>query len=78
MGETGDMAPKPCGGRPRQLSRIDLLSTVIMEWIDAEPDLTLLEIAGKLENAVGYRTLWSAVHRIFDRDYVTKGADLSL
>ena len=52
--ETGDMAPRPRRGS-RRLSRIDLHSALIIEWIDAEPDLTLPEIAGKLEDTGGYR-----------------------
>ena len=48
-----DMAPKPRGG-PRRLRSIGSHRAIIMEWIDAEPDLTLLEIAGKLEAAVGH------------------------
>jgi transposase len=50
--ETGDIAPKPRGGS-RRASRIDPHGSLIMEWIAAEPDLTLPEIAAKLDDAVG-------------------------
>jgi transposase len=69
--ETGDIAPKPRGG-PRRPSRIDPHGSLIMEWIAAEPDLTLLEIAAKLEDAVGYRPPTSVVHAFFKRRGVTR------
>ena len=51
--QTGDLAPKQRGGR--RPSRIDGHADLIMAWVDAEPDLTLPEIATKLEEATGYR-----------------------
>ena len=69
--ETGDIAPKPRGG-PRRPSRIDPHGALIMEWLEAEPDLTLPEIAAKLEDAVGYRPPPSVVHEFFKRRGVTR------
>lgn len=68
---TGDVAPKPRGG-PRRPSRIDPHGALIMDWVAAEPDLTLAEIAAKLEAAVGYRPPTSVVHEFFQRRGVTR------
>ncbi len=69
--ETGDVAPKPRGG-PRRPSRIDPYGALIMEWLETEPDLTLPEIAAKLEDSVGYRPPPSVVHEFFKRHGVTR------
>jgi transposase len=69
--ETGDIAPKPRGG-PRRPSRIDPHGALIMEWLETVPDLTLREIAAKLEDAVGYRPPPSVVHEFFKRCGVTR------
>lgn len=67
---TGDLEPRRRGGcRP---SRIDGHGDLIMEWIDAEPDLTLVEIAARLDEAVGYRPPPSVVHGFFKRRGVTR------
>ena len=68
---TGDVAPKPRGG-PRRPSLIDPHGALIMEWLETEPDLTLLEIASKLEEAVSYRPPPSVVHEFFKRCGVTR------
>ena len=68
---TGDIAPKPRGG-PRRPSRIEPHGDLIMEWLEAEPDLTLPEIAAKLEDAVGYLPPRSVVHEFFKRRGVTR------
>ena len=68
--QTGDLAPKQRGGR--RPSRIDGHADLIMAWVDAEPDLTLPEIATKLEEATGYRPPPSVVHGFFKRRGVTR------
>ena len=68
--ETGDIAPKRRGGR--RPSRIDEHAELIMASVDAEPDLTLLEISAKLEEATGYRPPPSVVHGFFKRRGVTR------
>ena len=42
-----------------------------MAWVGAEPDLTLQEIAARLEEAVGYRPPHSVVHGFFKRRGLT-------
>jgi len=69
--ETGDVAPKPRGG-PRRPSRIDPHGALIMDWLETAPDLTLPEIAAKLEDTVGYRPPPSVVHEFFKRHGVTR------
>jgi transposase len=68
---TGDLSPKPRGGA-RRPSRIDGHAALIMGWVDAQPDLTLPEIAARLEEEVGYRPPPSVVHGFFKRHGVTR------
>lgn len=68
---TGDIAPKPQGGA-RRPSRIETHASLILEWVSAEPDLTLSEIATRLDAAVGYRPPPSVVHEFFRRRGVTR------
>jgi len=69
--ETGDVLPKPRGG-PRRPSRIEPYDALIMGWLDEAPDLTLSEIAAKLDEEVGYRPPPSVVHEFFKRRGVTR------
>ena len=68
---TGDVAPKPRGGA-RRPSRIDPHGDRIMGWLDGEPDMTLPEIAARLDEEVGYRPPPSVVHEFFKRRGVTR------
>jgi len=68
---TGDVAAKPRGG-PRRPSRIDPYGDLIMGWLDEEPDMTLPEIAARLDEEVGYRPPPSVVHEFFKRRGVTR------
>jgi hypothetical protein len=43
-----------------------------MGWIATEPDLTLSEIADRLDDEVGYRPPPSVVHGFFKRHGVTR------
>ena len=61
---------KPRGGR--RPSRIDKHGDLIMGWVGAEPDLTLVEISAKLEETVGYRPPPSVVHGFFKRRGITR------
>lgn len=67
---TGDLEPRRRGGR--RSSRIDGHADLVMDWIGADPDLTLAEIAERLGEAVGYRPPPSVVHDFFKRRGVTR------
>lgn len=69
--EIGDIAPKPQGGARRE-SIIDRHVDLVMDWIDAEPDLTLSEIAVRMEEETGYRPPPSVVHEFFQRHGITR------
>lgn len=69
--ETGDVAPKPRGG-PRRPSRIEPYGDLIMNWLEEEPDMTLPEIAARLDEEIGYRPPPSVVHEFFKRRGVTR------
>lgn len=68
---TGDIAPRARSGA-RRPSRIEVHASLILDWIAAEPDLTLVEIAAKLDEAIGYRPPPSVVHEFFKRRGVTR------
>ena len=59
-------------GGDRRSQRIDAHRELILGWIAAEPDLTLAEIAARLDAAVGYRPLPSVVCRFFQRHGMTR------
>lgn len=59
------------GGNHRS-HRIDEHRGLILEWIDQTPDLTLAEIAERLDAAVAYRPTPSIVCRFFQRHGVTR------
>jgi transposase len=68
---TGDLAPKRRGGAGRA-SRIGTHASLILGWISVERDLTLAEIAARLDAAVGYRPPPSVVRGFFKRHGVTQ------
>lgn len=67
----GDLTPDKRGGNVRS-RRIDGHREFLLALITAEPDLTLAEVAGRLEAATGYRPLPSIVCRFFQRHGVTR------
>ena len=67
----GTLDPDKRGGNVRS-HRIDTHRDLILGWIEAEPDLTLAEVAERLDEAVGYRPLPSIVCRFFQRHCVTR------
>ena len=67
----GDLAPDKRGGNVRS-RRIDGHREFILALIAAEPDLTLAEVADRLDAATGYRPLPSIVCRFFQRHGVTR------
>ena len=67
----GDLTPDKRGGNHRS-HRIDAHRDLIFSWIEATPDLTLAEVAERLDQAEGYRPLPSVVCRFFQRHGVTR------
>lgn len=69
--ERGHLNPGKRGGNKRS-HQIDAHTAFIVELVEAEPDLTLAEIAVRLDEAVGYRPLPSVVCRFFKRHGITR------
>lgn len=67
----GHVDPDKRGGNHRS-HRIDDHRDLILGWVDETPDLTLAEIADRLDAAVGYRPTPSVVCRFFQRHGVTR------
>ena len=67
----GDLEPDKRGGNQRS-HRIDAHRDLILSWTAETPDLTLAEVAERLDGAVGYRPLPSIVCRFFQRHGVTR------
>lgn len=70
----GDLPPDKRGGNVRS-HRIDEHRDLILGWIEEKPDLTLAEVAERLDETVGYRPLPSIVCRFFQRHGVTRKKD---
>ena len=64
--ESGSVAPGRQGG-DRRSGRIEALGEAILAMVEAVPDITLAEIAGRLEREHGERFAPSTVHRFFRR-----------
>lgn len=64
--ETGSVAPRAQGGDTRS-GRIEAVGTAILAMVDETPDITLVEIAERLEREHGERFAPSTVHRFFRR-----------
>jgi transposase len=67
---TGSVEPKPQGG-DRRSGRIEALAEPILALVDAAPDVTLAEIAARLEADHGERFAPSVVHGFFARRGIT-------
>ncbi|WP_372088230.1 IS630 family transposase (plasmid) [Tistrella mobilis] len=66
-----DLTPDKRGGNVRS-HRIDAHRDFILDLIEAEPDLTLAEVADRLSEATGYHPRPSLVCRFFKRHNVTR------
>lgn len=64
--ETGSVAPRAQGG-DRRSGRIEALGPAILAMVDERPDITLVELAERLESEHGERFAPSTVHRFFCR-----------
>ena len=63
---TGSVEPSAQGGDKRS-NRIEALAEPILALVEANPDITLVEIAEHLEREHGQRFAASVVHRFFAR-----------
>lgn len=68
--ETGSVEPRAQGGDKRS-DRIEALAQAILGYLKAAPDITLVEIAQRLEAEQGERFAPSTVHRFFQRRGIT-------
>lgn len=64
--DTGSVAPHAQGGDTRS-GRIEALGPVIFALVEETPDITLVEIAERLQREHGERFAPSTVHRFFRR-----------
>jgi transposase len=64
--ETGSVAPRAQGGDTRS-GRIEAVGPAILAMVAETPDVTLVEIAERLEREHGERFAPSTVHRFFRR-----------
>lgn len=64
--ETGSVEPRAQGGDTRS-RRIEAVGGAILRMVAETPDITLVEIAERLERAHGERFAPSTVHRFFRR-----------
>jgi transposase len=67
---TGDVRPRPQGGDKRS-HRIEAHAADVLSWIEAKSDLTLAEIAMRLEQTHGLKVAESTVWRLLDRHGMT-------
>lgn len=67
---TGECAARPQGG-DRRSARIEAHSAQLLALVNAEPDITLEEIASHLLEAHGERFVPSVLWRFFDRRAIT-------
>lgn len=68
--DTGSVVPLAQGGDMRP-ARIEARGAAIPAMVEATPDITLAEIAARLEREQGERFAPSAVHRFFARHGLT-------
>jgi transposase len=67
---TGDVRPRPQGGDKRS-QRIEAHAADVLAWVEATPDMTLAEIASRLEETHGPRVAPSSIWRLLDRHGLT-------
>ena len=63
----GHVAPKPQGRAPGAAGKLAGHQAFLLEIIQAEPDITLKELAGALAEAHGVRVQLSSLHRALRR-----------
>jgi transposase len=67
---TGSVEPRPQGG-DRRSKRIEAHAEAILALVAETPDITLVEIAERLEGDHGERFVPSVIHRFFARRGIT-------
>lgn len=60
---TGSVAPKRQGRAPGTAGKLAPHMDFLIEVVQCEPDITLRELAGALEDACGVRVQLSSIHR---------------
>ena len=65
--ERGDIAPRPQGGMPGTVGKLAAHQAFLLEIVQAEPDITLKDLAGALAEAHGVRVQLSSLHRALRR-----------
>ncbi len=74
---TGDVGPRPQGGDHRS-HRIEAHAEEILALVDAAPDITLGEIAARLDEGHGLTVAQSTVWRLLDRHGMKTGASTKM
>ena len=65
--ERGDVSPKPQGRAPGTAGKLGPHKAFLLEIVQAEPDITLEELAGALREAHGVRVQLASLHRALRR-----------
>ena len=65
--ERGDIAPRPQGRTPGTVGKLAAHQAFLLEIVQAEPDITLKELAGALVEAHGVRGQLFSLHRALRR-----------
>ena len=65
--ERGDIAPRPQGRMPGTVGKLAAHQAFLLEIVQAEPDITLKELAGALVETHGVRVQLSSLHRALRR-----------
>jgi transposase len=65
--ERGEVAPKPQGRPAGRFGKLALHAGFLIEIVQAEPDITLQELAGALKATHGVSVHLSSIHRALQR-----------
>jgi transposase len=63
----GSVAPKPQGRRPGTVGKLAPHIGFLIEVVKSDPDITLRELSGALEDACGVQVWLSSIHRALVR-----------
>ena len=74
---TGEVGPKPhAGGKP---SRLDAAARLqLQQWLQAQPDLTLAELADRLEQQLGIKLSLARLCRVLQAMHLPRKKRLSM